>query len=190
VTQDRRMPSPSEAAAGLIMARDAQKRGRRATGRAALRASLVLWGLDWMIGYPLVHARPIWPAMALWALTSLAIYALPRLRIDEAHLLVTGWETSFRRAWWVILAGSIACGVIAGPLTIDQLLLLLGALWGVAYALYGVVVRDRPIAALGGVIIVLAVVLRLVAPAATPLFGLSAGGCTALLGLVRGWREA
>ncbi len=184
------MPSPSEASAGLIMARDAQKRGRRATGRAALRASLVLWGLDWMIGYPLVHVWPTWPAMALWALASLAIYALPRLRVDEAALLVTGWETSFRRAWWVVLAGSIACVVIAGPLTIDQLLLLVGALWGVAYALYGVVVRDRPIVALGGAIIVLAVVQRLVAPATTPFFGVAAGGCTALLGLVQRWREA
>lgn len=185
MAQDRLTPSPEEAAAALAAAHGSLRQGRHAAVRSGLRASLILWGLDWMAGYALVHVWPAWLALALWGLASLALYALPRLRVAAADLVVSGWEARLRRAWWVVLVGSAALVAIATPPTVDAALLLLGALWSIAYALYGVVLGDREIAALGGAIVALAVALRLFAPAATPLFGALAGGGTAMLGVVR-----
>ncbi len=186
MAQDRRTPSAEEAATLLAAAREARQRSRRAAVGAALRASLVFWGLDWMAGYTLVQFWPGWPALVLWGVASLGLYALPRLRAAPAELVVSGWETRFQRSWWVILGGSVACAIVVTPATIATYVLLLGAVWGIAYALYGVIADDREIAALGGVIIALAAVTRLVAPAgALVIFGLVAGGGTALLGLLR-----
>lgn len=190
MARDRRMPSPEEAAALLIAARTAQDRGRHAAIQAALRASLVYWGFDWMIGYALVQFWPGWPPFALWGAVSLGLYALPRWHAAGADRVVSGWEVSFRRAWWVILGGSVACTLIVAPTRTAVSLLLLGAVWGIAYALYGIVADDRSILVLGGVIVALAVAAHLCVPAAAPVvFGLTAGGCQVLLGLFRLRRE-
>lgn len=186
MAQDRQTLTPEEAAAALVAARGILRQSRRAAVGSILRSSLVFWGLNWMVGYTLFQLWPGWPAIVLWALVSLGLYTLPRLRIADAELIVSGWEAHIRRAWWVVLAGSCACAVIAAPAPLTVLLLLSGAVWGIAYALYGVIAGDEEIAALGGAIVVLAVALRLLAPAvALALFGLGAGGAQVLLGLLR-----
>lgn len=183
---DRRTPSAEEAAALLAAARQARRQGRRAAIGAVLRTFLVFWGLDWIAGYAMIQLWPGWPALTLWGVASLVLYALPRIYAVEADLVVSGWEARFRRAWWVILGGSAACAVIAAPLPLATEVLLVGAVWGIAYALYGVVADDHEIAALGGVIVALAAAAHALAPADTPaLFGLAAGGATAVLGLIR-----
>lgn len=173
----------------LASARETQQRGRRAAIGAVLRTSLVFWGLNWMAGYTLLQVWPGWPALALWGVASFSLAVFSRRHATEAALVVSGWEARFQRAWWVILGGSIACAIVVAPAPFATYLLLSGAVWGIAYTLYGVVAGDREIAALGGVVIALAAVTHAFAPAdALAVFGLTAGGGMALLGLLR-WRR-
>lgn len=84
----------------------------------------------------------------------------------------------------VVCGGALA--TIASPAPPYVVPLLLGALWGVAYMLYAIVAADRPLGFLGGGIVALAVICRIVVPDTSLLiFGIVAGASIALFGGIR-----
>lgn len=178
-------PSAEEARAALGLARAATVRAARAARRTALGVGLIVWGVAWLLGYTGLQFLPFAVGWALWVPLSVAAYALTRwLRDDTVR---SGWEARFVRAWWTIVFGTACLVGTVVPAEALAITLLTGALWGLALLLYGVVGEEPALAALGGGIVLLAPLLRHLAPDwGALIFGLLCGGGMVLLGL---WRE-
>ncbi len=186
--RDSSTMSAREAAEALGAARTTLRRSRRAAATTLMRASLVFWGTAWMIGYVTLQALPLWCNYVVWGLIYLCYFGLFRWHSNElvAREVVTGWEDQFHRSWWALVAGSVALGVIVAPVPLYVVALLTGALWGVAFVLFGLIAGDRPVAILGSAIVLIAITLRIIVPGvAIAAFGLISGGLMVALGLVR-----
>lgn len=182
-----------EAADALVMARIAMHRGRSAAVGQSLRAPLVYWGVAWVAGYAAAQFLPGWLAYLVWfgfTIGWLAVRRAWKASHDRRRVVVSGWEAQIGRAWWIILLGSVAMPLIVEPVPTVALYLLFGALWGIAYMLYAVIVEDRALGFLGASVVALAVILRLFVPdLALLLYGLSAGGSTIIFGAARMRRQ-
>lgn len=183
---------PDEALRALAGARDTLGRSRRLAVEQPARFLLVYWGVAWMLLYTIAAAAaPGWLMLALMAALILAPIVWCRLRAQRgARGVRTGWEPRLWAAWWALVLGSAAIAAIAGPLPAGTQGILTGALWGLAFVLYGAAMTDIELGALGAGIVVLALVMRLALvpqrPAlAVALFGVLAGGAMAALGLLR-----
>ncbi len=185
--------TPTEAADALAGAQATMRRSRRVAVGRFLSARLVYWGIAWMIDYTALQFLPGWIALLMWVVLVAGAFATPRLVAwsDAGQsTVISGWQGQFRRAWWVVLFGSFALVTIVAPAPDYVIYLLLGALWGIAHLLYAVATEDRPLAFLGGGIVLIAVAARVFAPEiALLLFGLLAGGCMAIFGALRTWRQ-
>jgi len=178
-------PSVEEARVALGLARAATVRSARAAQRTTMRAGLIVWGVAWLLGYTGLQFLPFAIGWALWLPLCVAAFALTRWLRDDT--IRSGWEARFERAWWVIVFGSFFLVSTVAPAEAIVIILLAGALWGLALLLYGVVSEERALAVLGGGIVTLAPLLRQWQPEwGALLFGLFGGGGMVLLGL---WRE-
>lgn len=182
-----------EAADALTAAQTAMHRSHRAAVGTFARAPLVYWGIAWMAGYAAAQYLPGWLAYLVWLAFMIGSFVARRWwnrSRGGQSIVISGWEEQVRRAWWVIVLGSIALPLIVEPVPTVALYLLLGALWGIAYMLYAVVADDRALGLLGASIVALAVAVRLLVPEiALLLFGLFAGGSQMLFGIVRTRRQ-
>lgn len=182
---------PDEAAGALAGARDMLRHSRRLAIEQPARVSLVYWGLAWILLYSIAPIAPAWLLSALLATLIVAPIAWHRVSARRGGLGIwTGHESRLWTAWWALLLGSAAIVAIAGPLPPDTQGILTGALWGLAFVLYGAAVVDFELGVLGAGIVVLAVVLRLALVPHHPdlalmLFGVLAGAGMAALGLGR-----
>jgi hypothetical protein len=100
-------------------------------------------------------------------------------------------EKRFALAWVVLFVISPLLVVIAAPANPRIVAVFLASLWATGMLLYGIGVRDVPLAVLGLVIVVVAAVTRVVAPHQAVLaVGLAGGlGMTGLGGWRMRWRR-
>jgi len=182
------LPSPREAMAALDGARATMQRSRRASVSAICNTPLIYWGVAWIAGYVGAQFLPSVAATGVWVAVFAVMLARRHWRRlhPPANLIVSGWETRVRRAWWVLFAGSFALSAIASPVPSYVPGLLVGALWGIAAILYAVLLDEMEFGVLGAWIVVLAVALRLFVPdLSLVLFGIGAGGAAIALGIKR-----
>lgn len=182
-----------EAADALAAAQTAKHRSHRAAVGKFARAQLIYWGIAWMVGYAVAQYLPGWLAYLVWLAFMVGSF-VARRRWNQSSggqsVVISGWEEQVRRAWWVIVLGSLALSLIIEPVPAFALYLLFGALWGIVYMLYAVVADDRALGLLGASIVALAVAVRLLVPGiALLLFGLLAGGSQMIFGIVRTRRQ-
>ncbi|MDQ6898719.1 MAG: hypothetical protein M3072_04300 [Candidatus Dormibacteraeota bacterium] len=176
--------SPAEAARLLADVRQLPARTRWLAATKFTRLSLVAWGVAWVFGYTAVQVLP--QPIGLGAFALLGVGAVTLTRLAAPGDLLTGWEAQFRRGWWVLIGVMPLLGLIVQPTSLATLLLLLGALWGVALLLLAVTVSDRALGAVGGTIVAGAAVIHVLAGGwALVSFGLVGGGAMAVLGSTR-----
>lgn len=152
----------------------------RRTGLAsATGRPLIVWGAAWLLGYVALGLSPDARGIAIGGACSLAaILASWRGGPGAAR---TGWEPRMRAAWLVLMAGSPLLVAIAQPTGVAVVALLLGGLWSLGLALYGVASGDGPLVALGLALLLAATAASLTGrDAALVAYGLVSGA--AMLG--------
>ncbi|MBJ7604168.1 MAG: hypothetical protein JF888_13400 [Candidatus Dormibacteraeota bacterium] len=180
---------PLEAAHLLAAIRPLPSRTWRLAVQEFTRLPLVAWGVAWVLGYAAVQLLPPW--IGLGAFSVLGVAALTLTRRVATPELQTGWEAQFRRCWWALIGVTPLLGLIIEPTPLPTLLLLLGALWGVALLLYAVAITDWALGMVGVTIVGGAAASHVLA-GGWPLlcFGVVGGGAMAILGSVRLLRPA
>ncbi|MDQ6636969.1 MAG: hypothetical protein M3Y62_04190 [Candidatus Dormibacteraeota bacterium] len=182
--RSRAEPSPAEAAGLLAEVGRLPARTRRLAATKFTRVSLVAWGVAWVFGYAAVQLLP--QPVGLGAFAVLGVGAVTLTRLGAPGELLSGWEAQFRRGWWVLIGVMPLLGLIVQPTPLPTLLLLLGALWGVALLLFAVTVSDRALGAVALTIVAGAAAIHVLAGGWSLLcFGLVGGGAMAILGSSR-----
>jgi len=180
---------PTDAARLLADIRPLPARTWRLAVQEFTRLPLLAWGVAWVLGYGAVQLLPPW--IGLGAFTVLGVAALTLTRFVATPDLQSGWETQFRRCWWALIGVTPLLGLIIQPTPLPTLLLLLGALWGVALLLYAVAITDWALGMVGLTIVVSAAASHVLAGGWSLLcFGAVGGGAMAILGSVRLLRPA
>ncbi len=173
----------STALAGL---RPVQRRSRQIIRDTGMGRPLLAWGVAWMAGAVALHALAGWPGPTVGAALCVLAAAVSWLGVDRQ--LVRGFERQFAVGWVVLLLSSPLLVIVVAPPTRDVLVIFLGCLWALGMLLYGVGTDDRPIAAVGGFIVVISAVSRLFVPAvAMVTAGVMGGLALAVLGIRRLW---
>ncbi|MBZ2196643.1 hypothetical protein [Occultella gossypii] len=185
---DQPRPSPADPrsdAAGTLADLDAiGRRADRAYRAPVTGAPLVGWGIAWAVGYPaLGHLDLPW-ALVVGALAT-AVGLVATFAGREPGVSNPG-AGRLRGAWFLVLAASPFLVQVVSPLEPWRLALFLGALWGVAMAIYAIMTADRALLAVSGGSVVLAAVVT-VPEGISPLlvYGLGTGIALLVLGIVR-----
>lgn len=179
-------PTAAEAAHTLRDLAAIGERSRRIGHAAFTRVPLVIWGTAWIAGYTAFDLLPLRPAIAVGA--PLWVLAVVVSRIARNDDVVSGWQRGTRRSWAVVVLCSPLLVLTIMPAPPAVVMLLLGALWGVALLLFAVATGDVVLGGVGVLVVTVAAVARIVVPGHGVLgFGLVAGGAMAVLGLVRTW---
>jgi hypothetical protein len=182
--EDFSAPTAADASRILDEITPITRRSRQLARDVTFARPLLAWGLAWMAGATLYELIPGTAGALLGTAACAAALAVtwlvrPReVRLDN--------ERRFGALWFVFLAVSPLLIAVAQPPNSHVMTVLLGSLWAVGMLLYGIGVRDIPLAGLGLAIVVLAAATRLAAPGAAMLtVGLAGGLGMAVLG---GWR--
>jgi hypothetical protein len=182
--EDFSAPTAADASRILDEITPVARRSRQLARDVTFARPLLAWGLAWMAGATLYELIPGTADALLGTAACAAALAVtwlvrPReVRLDN--------ERRFGALWFVFLAVSPLLIAVAQPPNSHVMTVLLGSLWAVGMLLYGIGVRDIPLAGLGLAIVVLAAATRLAAPGAAMLtVGLAGGLGMAVLG---GWR--
>ena len=183
------LPTPADASRILAEIGPVTRRSQRLTRDVTMGLPLLAWGLAWLAGALLFQylPGPAGPGLGLAACAAAAVVTrLVRPREVRRHT-----ENRFALAWLVLFVTSPLLVLIAAPANSRILVVFLASLWAVGMLLYGIGVRDLPLAALGAIIVVVATVARLAVPHEAVLaVGLAGGLGMAGLGAWRlRWRR-
>ena len=186
---DARPPTSADASRILAEIAPVTRRSRQLQRDVTMGVPLLGWGLAWLVGslvYQYVHG----PAGAVLGLAACA-GAATATRVVRPREIRLNTEKRFALAWVVLFVISPLLVVIAEPANPRIVAVFLASLWATGMLLYGIGVRDVPLAVLGLVIVVVAAVIRLVAPHEAVLaVGLAGGlGMTGLGGWRMRWRR-
>jgi hypothetical protein len=184
------VPSSDEASRMLREISPVSSRSRRLARDVTWARPLLAWGLGWTCGTILYGAvnGPAGPALGLACCAAAAAVSKivrPReVRFREA-------ERRFALLWAVLFVTSPLLVLVAAPANARILIVFLASLWAVGLLLYGVGVRDFPLAAIGLVTLITAAVSRPVdLGAAVTATGLTGGLAMTALGAWRmRWRR-
>lgn len=186
---DARPPTSADASRILAEIAPVTRRSQQLQRDVTMGVPLLGWGLAWLVGslaYQYVHG----PAGAVLGLAACA-GAATATRVVRPREIRRNTEKRFALAWVVLFVVSPLLVVIAEPANPRIVAVFLASLWATGMLLYGIGVRDVPLAVLGLVIVVVAAVIRLVAPHEAVLaVGLAGGlGMTGLGGWRMRWRR-
>lgn len=165
------------------MTRLSARSGREARDRTTARDFLV-WGVAFLVAYAGLDLLPTpgdWICASVTIVLAIMLSWLPR-----RHQVRTGWTGRARLGWLVVFVCSPAIVATVAPIEPTRWMLLLGALWSLAMALFAVATRDF-------VLVVAMVLATLSAGVAASqeflppllLFGTVAGGLLILVGARR-----
>jgi hypothetical protein len=182
--EDFRVPTSVDASRILEELAPVTRRSRRLARDVAFARPLLAWGLAWMVGAVLFQfVQGAAGAVLGTAGCACAAAVTWLVRPREVRL---NTERRFALIWFVLLAISPLLVAVAAPPNARIMAVFLASLWAVGMLLYGVGVRDLPLAAVGLAIVVVAAATRIMAPhAAMLIVGIMGGLGMALLG---GWR--
>jgi hypothetical protein len=182
--EDFSAPTAADASRILDEITPVSRRSRQLARDVTFARPLLAWGLAWMAGAALYEFIPGRAGALLGTTACVAALAVtwlvrPReVRLDN--------ERRFGALWFVFLAVSPLLIAVVQPPDGHVMTVLLGSLWAVGMLLYGIGVRDIPLAVLGLAIVMLAAATRVAAPRTALLaVGLAGGLGMAALG---GWR--
>jgi hypothetical protein len=184
------VPSSDDASRMLREISPVSARSRRLARDVTWARPLLAWGLAWTGGtivYQVVSG-PAGAALGMACCTAAAVVSKivrPReVRFHEA-------ERRFALLWAVLFATSPLLVLVAAPANARILVVFLASLWAVGMLLYGVGVRDIPLAAVGLLTLITAAVTRpLDLGAAVTATGLAGGLSMMALGAWRmRWRR-
>jgi hypothetical protein len=177
-------PTPADASRILAEIEPVTRRSQRLTRDVTMGLPLLAWGLAWVSGAVTFQFLPGPAGVVLGLLACATAAATTRLVRPREVRLHT--ENRFALAWAVLFVTSPLLVIIAAPANARIVVVFLASLWAVGMLLYGIGLRDVPLAGLGLAIVVAATVSRLVAPPVAVLaVGLVGGLGMAALG---GWR--
>jgi hypothetical protein len=179
-----RVPTSADASRILAEITPVTRRARQLARDVTFARPLLAWGLAWVAGalmYEFVRGVP-GIALGLAACAGAAAVSwLVRPREVRLHS-----EQRFAQLWIALFATSPLLVIVVAPANGHILVAFLGCLWAVALLLYGVGVKDIPLATVGLTTVAAAAVARLAAPGVIMLaVGLAGGLGMAALG---GWR--
>ena len=182
--EDFSAPTAADASRILDEITPVSRRSRQLARDVTFARPLLAWGLAWMAGatlFEFIHGA----AGALLGTTACAVAAAVTWLVRPREVRQDN-ERRYGALWFVFLAVSPLLIAVAQPPNAHVTTVLLGSLWAVGMLLYGIGVRDIPLAGLGLAIVVIAAATRLAAPGAAMLaVGLAGGLGMAMLG---GWR--
>lgn len=186
---DARPPTSADASRILAEIAPVTRRSRQLQRDVTMGVPLLGWGLAWLAG-SLVYQYAPSPAGAGLGLAACAAAAIVT-RLVRPREIRRNTEKRFLLAWMVLFILSPLLVVIAAPASPRIVAVFLASLWATGMLLYGIGVRDVPLAVLGLVIVVVAAVSRLAAPPEAMLaVGLAGGlGMTGLGGWRLRWRR-
>ena len=178
-------PTPADASRILAEIEPVTRRSQRLTRDVTMGLPLLAWGVAWVSGALLFEYLHGPAGKVLGLLVCAAAAAVTRL-VRPHEVRFQQAEKRFALAWAVLFVTSPLLVVIAAPANARIVVVFLARLWAVGMLLYGIGVRDVPLAGLGLAIVVAATVSRLTVPHAAVLaVGLVGGLGMAGLG---GWR--
>jgi len=182
-------PSPADASRLLGEIAPVSRRSQRLARDVTFARPLLAWGLAWMAGALLYQFVP-GPGGAIGGMAACAAAAATTWLVRPREVRHDN-ERRFTLVWWVLFASSPLLLVVAAPQNGRLAAVFLGCLWALGMLLYGIGVRDLPVAALGLGILAVAAATRLAAPRAAMLaVGLAGGLVMAALGAWRmRWRR-
>jgi hypothetical protein len=182
--EDFGAPTAADASRILDEITPVSRRSRQLARDVTLARPLLAWGLAWMAGATLYQFIPA-PAGAAAGAAACAAAAAVTWLVRPREVRQDN-ERRYGALWFVFLAVSPLLIAVAQPPNAHVMTVLLGSLWAAGMLLYGIGVRDIPLAGLGLAIVVIAAVTRLTAPGAAMLsVGLAGGLGMTVLG---GWR--
>jgi hypothetical protein len=186
---DARPPTSADASRILAEIAPVTRRSQQLQRDVTMGVPLLGWGLAWLVG-SLVYQYVRGPAGAVLGLAACA-GAATVTRVVRPREIRRNTEKRFALAWVVLFVISPLLVVIAAPANPRIVAVFLASLWATGMLLYGIGVRDVPLAVLGLVIVVVAAVTRVVAPHEAVLaVGLAGGlGMTGLGGWRMRWRR-
>lgn len=155
---------------------------RIVTGRA-----LAVWGVAWLLGYLGTELFSVLWAMVVWLVVMTVAIALTWRRSDTQ--VRAAHESVLRRCWAAWFLGTPLVLAVAGPQTLPAAMVLLGALWGLGFLLFGVVTRDVGVTVLAALVLV-AAPLATWSPMPAAVFGVACAVGMIGLGTVRQLRRA
>jgi hypothetical protein len=187
--RDPRPPTSADASRILAEIAPVTRRSQQLQRDVTMGVPLLGWGLAWLVG-ALVYQYVPGPAGAVLGLAACAAAATVT-RVVRPREIRLSTEKRFALAWVVLFVISPLLVVIAEPASPRIVAVFLASLWATGMLLYGIGVRDVPLAVLGLVIVVMAAVIRLAAPPEAVLaVGLAGGlGMTGLGGWRMRWRR-
>jgi hypothetical protein len=178
------VPTSADAARILDEINPVTQRSRRLARDVTMGRPLLAWGLAWIAGSVLFEYAPA-PAGAIGG--SLACAAAIAVNVlMRPHEVRRSTERRFGLGWFVLMAMSPLLVAVAEPRNAKITAVFLGSLWAVGMLLYGIGVRDLPLAAIGLTIVLVAAVTRIAVPGRSMIIVGLVGG----LGMagVGGWR--
>jgi hypothetical protein len=182
--EELHVPTSADASRILAEITPVTRRSRRLARDVTLARPLLAWGLAWTAGAIVFQFVPGLTGAALGtAACAGAAAASWAVRPREVRL---GSERRLALLWVVFLAISPLLVAVTAPANAHVLAVFLASWWAVGMLLYGVGVRDVPLAVVGLVIVVVAAGARILAPGSAVLAVGVAGGL-AMTGL-GGWR--
>lgn len=182
--EEFRVPTSADASRILEELAPVTRRSRRLARDVALALPLLAWGLAWMTGavlFQVVHGA----AGALLGTAACACAAAVTWLVRPRDVRLNT-ERRFRLIWLVLFAISPLLVAVAAPPNAHLMAVFLASLWAVGMLLYGIGVKDLPLAAVGLAIVVVAAGARITAShEAVLVVGITGGLGMAMLG---GWR--
>jgi hypothetical protein len=184
--QDPGFPVPTSADATWMLQEisPVTRRSRRLARDATVARPLLAWGVAWLAGAVMYQFGPVPLGAILGSAASVGAAGFTWLVRSRDVRLQS--ERRFALMWVVLFATSALLVAVVQPANGHVLAVFLASLWAVGMLMYGVGVRDIPLAAIGLATLVVAAAGRLFAPGAAVLaVGIAGGVGMAALGA---WR--
>jgi hypothetical protein len=178
------VPTPTDASRLLGEIAPVTERSRRLTRDVTIGRPLLAWGLAWIAGSILFQYLPS-PAGAIGGLLACVAAAGVNVLVRPREVRRNS-ERRFGLGWWVLMATSPLLVTVAAPDNTKVTAVFLGSLWAVGMLVYGIGVRDLPLAAIGLGIVIVAAATRIAIPGQAMIIVGIAGGLA--MAAVGGWR--
>jgi hypothetical protein len=178
------VPTSADASRILGEITPVTRRSQQLARDVTMAPPLLAWGLAWIAGSLLFQYLPS-PAGAIAGLGVCAAAVAVNVLIRPREVR-RSTERRFGLGWWVLMATSPLLVAVAAPGNAKVTAVFLGSLWAVGMLLYGIGVRDLPLAAVGLGIVVVAAATRIAVPRQSMIIVGVAGGLA--MAAIGGWR--
>jgi hypothetical protein len=178
------VPTSADASRILGEITPVTQRSRQLARDVTMGRPLLAWGLAWIAGSMLFQFVPS-PGGAIGGSLACAAAIAVNLLVRPREVR-RSTERRFGLGWFVLMGTSPLLVAVAAPGNAKVTAVFLGSLWAVGMLLYGIGVRDLPLAAIGLAIVLVAAATRIAVPGQSMIIvGVTGGLAMAAVGA---WR--